>query len=157
MNICVVALGKIGLPLAVQCAAKGHRVTGADVDAGVVALVNEGTPPFPGEADLDVKLKTAVAAGLLRATTDTTAAVCDADAVLLVVPLFVGPDGTPDFGWLDAATRAVPRGCDPAPWSATRRLCRWAPPGPAGRRCSQRVPGWSPARTSLWSSAPNGC
>lgn len=36
MNICVVALGKIGLPLAVQFASKGHRVIGADVNEKVV-------------------------------------------------------------------------------------------------------------------------
>ena len=60
MNICVVALGKIGLPLAVQFAAKGHRVIGADVNEKVVELVNAGVEPFPGEHDLDVKLKQAV-------------------------------------------------------------------------------------------------
>ncbi|MFE0084436.1 nucleotide sugar dehydrogenase, partial [[Kitasatospora] papulosa] len=57
MNICVVALGKIGLPLAVQFAAKGHKVIGADVNEKVVELVNAATEPFPGEHDLDVKLK----------------------------------------------------------------------------------------------------
>ena len=45
MNICVVALGKIGLPLAVQFAAKGHKVIGADVNEKVVELVNAGTEP----------------------------------------------------------------------------------------------------------------
>ncbi|MCW2947495.1 MAG: nucleotide sugar dehydrogenase, partial [Actinoallomurus sp.] len=69
MRICVVALGKIGLPLAVQFAAKGHHVVGADVDERVVGLVGDGAVPFPGEADLDVKLKEAVQAGLLSATT----------------------------------------------------------------------------------------
>ena len=52
MRICVVALGKIGLPLAVQCAMKGHDVIGADVNADVVADVNAGRAPFPGEANL---------------------------------------------------------------------------------------------------------
>lgn len=56
MRICVVALGKIGLPLAVQFARKGHRVIGADVDERVVADVNAGREPFPGEADLGVHL-----------------------------------------------------------------------------------------------------
>ncbi|MGW9199494.1 hypothetical protein ACWGQU_03935, partial [[Kitasatospora] papulosa] len=63
MNICVVALGKIGLPLAVQFAAKGHKVIGADVNEKVVELVNAATEPFPGEHDLDVKLKETVGAG----------------------------------------------------------------------------------------------
>jgi nucleotide sugar dehydrogenase len=113
MKICVVALGKIGLPLAVQFAAKGHTVVGADISERVVQLVNDGAVPFPGETDLDVKLKQAVAAGLLSATTDTTAAVADADAVVVVVPLFVDADGVPDFGWMDDATRSIAAGLRP--------------------------------------------
>ena len=134
MNICVVALGKIGLPLAVQFATSGHRVIGADVDENVVRLVNEGAVPFPGETDLDVKLKDAVQAGLLSATTDTAAAVAESEAVVIVVPLFVDESGAPDFGWMDAATRAVAAGLRPGtlvsyettlPVGTTRT--RWAP------------------------------
>jgi nucleotide sugar dehydrogenase len=134
VRICVVALGKIGLPLAVQFAAKGHTVVGADVSERVVRLVNDGAVPFPGEADLDVKLKTAVSAGLLTATTDTAAAVAGSDAVVVVVPLFVDGDGVPDFGWMDDATRAIAAGLRPGtlvsyettlPVGTTRG--RWAP------------------------------
>ena len=134
MRICVVALGKIGLPLAVQFASKGHSVIGADVDERVVELVNAGVEPFPGEADLDVRLKDVVEAGLLRATTDTTAAVAESDAVVVVVPLFVDADGVPDFGWMDAATRSIAAGLRPGtlvsyettlPVGTTRD--RWAP------------------------------
>ena len=113
MNITVVALGKIGLPLAVQYASKGHRVRGADVDAAVVESVNKGIEPFPGEHDLPVRLADAVKAGLLTATTDTTAAVAESDAVVVVVPLFVDATGTPDFAWLDAATQAIGEGLRP--------------------------------------------
>jgi nucleotide sugar dehydrogenase len=134
MKICVVALGKIGLPLAVQFAAKGHTVVGADISERVVQTVNDGAVPFPGEADLDVKLKQAVTAGLLTATTDTAAAVAESDAVVIVVPLFVDADGVPDFGWMDDATRAVAAGLRPGtlvsyettlPVGTTRN--RWAP------------------------------
>ncbi|MDO3705910.1 nucleotide sugar dehydrogenase [Micromonospora sp. C28SCA-DRY-2] len=113
MNICVVALGKIGLPLAVQFATSGHRVIGADVSERVVGLVNDGAVPFPGEADLDVRLKEVVAAGMLSATTDTAAAVARCEAVVLVVPLVVDGRGMPDFGWMDDATRAVAAGLRP--------------------------------------------
>jgi nucleotide sugar dehydrogenase len=139
MKICVVALGKIGLPLAVQFASKGHEVIGADVSERVVSLVNSGAVPFPGEADLDVKLKEAVAAGLMTATTDTAAAVAASDAVVVVVPLFVDADGTPDFGWMDSATEAIARGLRPGtlvsyettlPVGTTRN--RWAPMLEAG-------------------------
>ena len=42
MRIAVVALGKIGLPLAVQYADKGHEVIGIDVAPAVVEAVNAG-------------------------------------------------------------------------------------------------------------------
>ncbi|WP_026924281.1 nucleotide sugar dehydrogenase [Glycomyces arizonensis] len=113
MRICVVALGKIGLPLAVQFASKGHQVVGADVDERVVDRVNEGIEPFPGEHGLAERLRDAVASGRLRATVDTTAAVREAEAVVIVVPLFVDADGVPDFGWMDGATEAVAAGLRP--------------------------------------------
>ncbi|TDD73208.1 nucleotide sugar dehydrogenase [Actinomadura darangshiensis] len=134
MRICVVALGKIGLPLAVQFARKGHEVIGADVNERVVADVNAGREPFPGEADLGLRLGEAVEAGLLTATTDTAAAVAESEAVVVVVPLFVDEMGTPDFGWMDAATRSIAEGLRPGtlvsyettlPVGTTRG--RWAP------------------------------
>ena len=113
MKIAVVALGKIGLPLAVQFAKKGHHVVGCDVNPKTVELVNAGTEPFPGEAHLGEYMKEVVGAGLLRATTDTTSAVADSEAVVIVVPLFVDENGVPDFGWMDEATEKIAAGLKP--------------------------------------------
>ena len=113
MRICVVALGKIGLPLAVQFASKGHQVIGADVNAQTVDLVNKGVEPFPGEAHLAEKLADVVSRGLLTATTETAAAVAQSESVVVVVPLFVDDESRPDFGWMDAATEAIGRGLQP--------------------------------------------
>ena len=110
MQIAVVALGKIGLPLAVQFAEKDHSVMGCDVNPQTVELVNRGIEPFPGETFLQEKLSNVVKAGRLRATTDTASAVTDAEVVVIVVPLFVDAEGVPDFGWMDAATRDVAKG-----------------------------------------------
>jgi len=113
VKITVVALGKIGLPLAVQFATKGHEVIGADVNPATVDLVNAGQEPFPGEAQLAELLTDVTSSGRLRATTDTAAAVAESEAVVIVVPLFVDIEGVPDFGWMDAATREVARGLKP--------------------------------------------
>ena len=110
MQSAVVALGKIGLPLAVQFAEKNHSVMGCDVNPQTVELVNKGIEPFPGETFLQEKLSNVVKAGRLRATTDTASAVADAEVVVIVVPLFVDAEGVPDFGWMDAATRDVAKG-----------------------------------------------
>lgn len=110
MRICVVALGKIGLPLAVQYASKGHEVVGYDISQRVVELVNDGVAPFPGEAGLDALLKEVVADGRLTATTDGTAAARGAEAIVVVVPLIVDAQDVPDFGPLDAATETIAAG-----------------------------------------------
>ena len=107
MKIAVVAMGKIGLPLAVQFAEMGHDVVGVDVQQGVVDQINAAVEPFPGEAHLQEKLSALVPAGRLRATTDYADAIPGADAIVIVVPLFVD-DATwqPDFGWMESATRS---------------------------------------------------
>lgn len=110
MNITVVGLGKIGLPLAVQFARSGHQTFGADVNPDVVDVVNSGLEPFPGEAHLEEYLGKVIPAGLLRATTDTAAAVAKSDVVVVVVPLFVDDEARPDFGWMDSATSDIARG-----------------------------------------------
>ena len=110
MKITVVAMGKIGLPLAVQFARKGHEVIGADVNQWTVDEINAKREPFPGEAHLQEYLASEVSAGRLKATTDTTSAVAQSDAVVVVVPLFVNEEGVPDFGWMDAATEAIGKG-----------------------------------------------
>lgn len=108
MRIAVVALGKIGLPLAAQFADAGHEVIGVDVSQKVVDSVNAAQEPFPGEAQLQEYLDRLVPAGRLRATTDYEEAIPDADAVIIVVPLFVDDETwEPDFGWMDAATKSL--------------------------------------------------
>jgi nucleotide sugar dehydrogenase len=108
MKIAVIAMGKIGLPLAVQFASKGHDVIGVDVNQATVDLINDGIEPFPGEAHLQERLSELVPAGRFRATTDYSQAVPGADAVVLVVPLFVDEvTAAPDFGWMEAATESL--------------------------------------------------
>jgi len=113
MKIAVVALGKIGLPLAVQFANKGHQVIGCDVNQKTVDLINAGTEPFPGEAHLQEHLSKVIKSGNLIATTDTQDAVSKSETVVVVVPLFVDEQGVPDFGWMDAATEKIGAGLKP--------------------------------------------
>lgn len=107
MSITVVGLGKIGLPLAVQYARKGHLVFGVDINSETVALVNSATEPFPEEIGLAEYLLETVSSGALTATTDTARAVGDSEVVVVAVPLFVDKNSTPDFSAMDAATKSI--------------------------------------------------
>jgi UDP-N-acetyl-D-mannosaminuronic acid dehydrogenase len=114
MRAVVVALGKIGLPIAAKLALAGHEVVGCDIDVRVVECVNAAQEPFPGELGLQEALAALVPKGSLRASTDTTAEVArGADLVIAVPPLIVDDQARPDFGILDAVTADIARALQP--------------------------------------------
>ena len=110
MTTCVVGLGKIGLPLAVQIASKGENVIGCDINEEVVDLINMGEVPFPGETNLAELLLQVRQEDLLKASIDTTQAVQLADTVVVVVPVIVDETAKPDFSAIDSATRDIAGG-----------------------------------------------
>jgi len=113
MNIAIVGLGKIGLPLAVQFALKGHKVFGVDINEKTVSLINQGLEPFPGELNLEHNLKKVISTKNLFAMTDTVLATRQSDAVVVVVPLVVCDLEIPDFGMIDSATKLIAEGLRP--------------------------------------------
>ena len=111
MRAVVVALGKIGLPIAAQIARAGHEVIGCDVDKVTVDLINAAQPPFPGEDGLPEALAEVVGDGRLKATTNTTEAVATGpDLVIAVPPLVVDDDAHPDWRILDAVLNDIGNG-----------------------------------------------
>ncbi|HEX3640995.1 MAG TPA: nucleotide sugar dehydrogenase [Ktedonobacteraceae bacterium] len=110
MTVAVVGLGKIGLPLAVQYAQHGYDVIGCDINSQVVEAVNAGISHVQEEPELMVEVPRLVHEGLLSATVDTTAAVRRANAVVVIVPVFVDAEHNVDFRSIDAATQAVGAG-----------------------------------------------
>ncbi len=107
MNVCVVGLGKVGLPLAAAFAQHGQRVTGCDINAALVADLDGGGCPFPEEEGLAEALAEGRKAGRFLATTDTKAAVAAAEVVVIIVPLLIDEEHRPIYRALDAATKAV--------------------------------------------------
>lgn len=114
MQVVVVALGKIGLPLAAKIAMAGHDVIGCDVDERVVGLVNQAREPFPGEGGLAEALTRVIADGRLRAVSDTATAVAGAPELIIAVPpVVVDAQARPDFSILDAVVADIGRALRP--------------------------------------------
>ncbi len=107
MNVTIVGLGKIGVPLAVQCGVKGAHVTGYDISAERCAVINEGRNPLPSEPGLHEKIPGLVVSEHLRATTDAKEAARNADVVIFIVPVDIDDAQRPDFAILDAAVDAL--------------------------------------------------
>ncbi len=113
--ICVVGMGKMGLPVAALFASRGHQVTGADINPTVVATINDGQTPIGNEPGIAEMIANGVASGRLHATTDTAAAVRNADVVIVLVPLLVNPTQNyePTYQPIESALANVGAGLRP--------------------------------------------
>jgi len=107
MKVCVVGLGKIGLPLSVQFAKSGFDVVGVDISENSVSLINNGLAPFPGEPLLDTYLKEVLAQKKLTATSSYQQGVTDADVIVVLVPLIVDNQSVPNYVSIDSATTEI--------------------------------------------------
>lgn len=105
-TLCVIGLWHLGSVVAACWADLGHRVTGLDRSASVVAQLEAGRAPI-FEPGLDALLKTNVEGGRLSFTSDPRAAVADAEFVFLAFDTPVDADDRLDLSSLDETMRAV--------------------------------------------------
>ncbi len=105
-SLAIVGLGYVGLPLAIQFAKAGLKVTGIDVDAAKVVKLNEGESyigHIASEAVAGLK-----ESGRFQATTDF-AAVAECEAVILCVPTLLNQNREPDLSYvLDTGRSLAP-------------------------------------------------
>ncbi len=92
-HLCVLGLGRLGLPLAVSFARTGLQVTGYDLDPKKVRDVNAKRPPIQ-EPELEVAIQKTGA--FLKATIDPHEAVGWTEACIFVAPTPSLPDGSFD-------------------------------------------------------------
>jgi UDP-N-acetyl-D-mannosaminuronic acid dehydrogenase len=104
-TVCVVGLGYIGLPTAALLASHGFNVVGVDLNTHAVETINQGRIHIV-EPDLDAFVRSAVAAGRLKAYDKPQAA----DIYMICVPTpFHEGEGIPqpNVDHVLAATRSI--------------------------------------------------
>ena len=106
MNVAVIGAGKMGLPLACQIASNGARVIACDVNAAVVAAIQDGRMLFE-EPGVEVLLRNARQAGTLIATTDLAEGVKTADVVIVIIPVLLTSHNTADTRVIEQVTQQV--------------------------------------------------
>jgi UDP-N-acetyl-D-glucosamine dehydrogenase len=99
-QFCVIGLGYVGLPLAVEVANVGIKVTGIEIDTVKVNKVNKGEN-YIGDVK-DEELKAAVDKGLIVATTDFSV-IKDMDVVSICVPTPLNKLKDPDMSFINSA------------------------------------------------------
>jgi len=109
--ICIVGLGYVGLPTAINFVEKGFTVIGADKNTQVVNLINNGICHLK-DLDFHERVKKAVDCGKFIATTNTTEATRKSDVIINIVPTPVNHDKTPDLSYVISAGEDISKGLD---------------------------------------------
>jgi UDP-N-acetyl-D-glucosamine dehydrogenase len=109
-RLCIIGMGYVGLPLAIEFGKAGFRVTGIDLNAGKCASLNAGAS-YIGDVP-DQVVAEMVAGGRLRATSDY-AALGDADVAIICVPTPLGKSKDPDISYIVAAADQLARHVHP--------------------------------------------
>ena len=103
-RIGVIGLGYVGLPLAVELAGAGFRVTGFDVDATKVRAVMAGRSYIGDVESADVEAL--IGKGLLSATDDFSE-LADVDVINICVPTPLRKTRDPDVSFIASAMKEI--------------------------------------------------
>jgi len=108
MRVCVVGSGYVGLVTGACLADSGNFVVCADKDADKVERLSRGECPIfePGLAEL---VQTNLAAGRLRFTTDTAAAVAQSRVIFIAVGTPPKADGSADLSAIEQVAETIGR------------------------------------------------
>lgn len=106
MKVAILGLGYVGTVAGACLAARGHEVTGIDVDPGKVELMRLGKPSFV-EPGLEQLLADGVSSKRLTASVDTQAVLAETDVVIVTVGTPTGTRGKPDLRAVEAVADQI--------------------------------------------------
>ena len=107
-NVGVIGLGKVGLPLALAISKGDFNVFGLDISENTVANLNSGhIPNHISEPGLQDLLRSSLVSNKFIASTDISNTLKECEIIVVIVPLKLNPDGTPDFKDLDLVTDQI--------------------------------------------------
>ncbi|NOZ83115.1 MAG: nucleotide sugar dehydrogenase [Euryarchaeota archaeon] len=109
VKIAVFGLGYVGLPTALEFAAKGFRVVGVDVKEELVERLNSGQSHIR-ELNLEERLRRCLKEGRFTATLDGTSAARECDVSIICVPTPVTREKVPDLSYVIDAGKTIAKG-----------------------------------------------
>jgi UDP-N-acetyl-D-glucosamine dehydrogenase len=109
-KVCIIGLGYVGLPLAVQVISKGSTVLGIDINAELVNSLKSGKSHI--EDVSSTELSEVLKGGRLKISSDF-AELSDCDVVIICVPTPLTASGVPDFVPLNEAVSNISKFISP--------------------------------------------
>lgn len=102
VRVCVIGIGRIGLPTALSFAKSGLAVTGLDANEDLISRIRLGDFPLEDEPGYREIFETVRQTGLFSVTADPAKAIPDSDVVLLCLPTPMDGSGTPYYTALES-------------------------------------------------------
>jgi nucleotide sugar dehydrogenase len=100
IKVCVIGIGRIGLPTALSFANAGLDTIGVDINAELVKMINSGNYPLKDEPGFDKIFEDVIKNKKLSATTEISEAVPKSNLVILSLPTPMDKNNVPDYSAL---------------------------------------------------------
>ena len=100
LKVCVIGIGRIGLPTALSFAKSGLETVGVDINENLVSDINSGKFPLKDEPGYNEIFETVIKNKNFSATTDIESAVPNSDLILLSLPTPMDENNIPDYSAL---------------------------------------------------------
>jgi len=97
LKVCVIGVGRIGLPTAISFAKSGLPTVGVDINADLVTRINSNDYPLKDEPGYDVLFNEVIQNKKFNATTKIENAVPNSDVILLSLPTPMDKNSVPDY------------------------------------------------------------
>jgi len=100
LTICVIGIGRIGLPTALSFANSGLSTVGIDINEKLVNSINSGNFPLKDEPGYDVIFDKVINEKKFRATSNFSEGVNSSDVIVLSLPTPMNEKNIPDYSAL---------------------------------------------------------
>ena len=100
LRICVIGIGRIGLPTALSFAKSGLQTIGVDINENLVEKINSGKFPLKDEPGYDVIFDNVTKNKKFSATTNISDAVPNSNLIVLSLPTTMDENNIPDYSAL---------------------------------------------------------
>ena len=107
LKVCVVGIGRIGLPTALSFAKAGLQTVGMDINEQLVDSLNKGNFPLKDEPGYEEIFNDVIKNGKFLATTDINKAISQSDLILLSLPTPINEKNIPDYSALESVCKQL--------------------------------------------------
>ena len=107
LKVCVIGIGRIGLPTALSFAKAGLQTIGMDINEKLVDLLNRGNFALKDEPGYEDIFNNVIKNGNFSATTNINEAVSKSNLILLSLPTPMNKKNIPDYSALESVCKQL--------------------------------------------------